>query len=46
MTAQHYQHRTALLLFLGRPRRPQVLAAQFAALVAAVVAIHRDLTGD
>jgi hypothetical protein len=27
-TAQHYQHRTALLLFLGRPRRLQVLAAQ------------------
>jgi hypothetical protein len=27
-TAQHYQHRTALLLFLGRPRRLGVLAAQ------------------
>jgi len=27
-TAQHYQHRTALLLFLGQPRRLRVLAAQ------------------
>lgn len=27
-TAQHYQHRTAVLLFLGRPQRWQVLIAQ------------------
>jgi hypothetical protein len=39
-TAQHYQHRTALLLFLGRPRRLQVLAVQCvsAAALALVVA--------
>jgi hypothetical protein len=36
-TAQHYQHRTALLLFLGRPHRLLVLAAQCVA--AAVVAL-------
>ncbi|MFI7597520.1 hypothetical protein [Actinoplanes sp. NPDC049681] len=28
VTAQHYQHRTALLLFLGRPQRLRVLAVQ------------------
>jgi hypothetical protein len=40
-TAQHYQHRTSLLLFLARPRRPQVLAAQClsAALIAVVIAV-------
>jgi hypothetical protein len=27
-TAQHYQHRTAVLLFLGQPRRWRALAAQ------------------
>ncbi|WIN00308.1 hypothetical protein ACTOB_004006 [Actinoplanes oblitus] len=27
-TAQHYQHRTALLVFLGRPQRVGVLAVQ------------------
>ncbi|WP_127502492.1 hypothetical protein [Actinoplanes solisilvae] len=27
-TSQHYQHRTAVLLFLGQPRRLRVLAAQ------------------
>jgi hypothetical protein len=27
-TAQHYQHRTAILLFLGRPNRLATLAAQ------------------
>jgi hypothetical protein len=30
-TAQHYQHRTATLLFLGRPHRLRTLAAQCAA---------------
>ena len=34
-TAQHYQHRTALLLFLGEPHRLRTLAAQCVA--AAVV---------
>jgi hypothetical protein len=34
-TAQHYQHRTAILLFLGRPNRLGTLAAQCVA--AAVV---------
>ncbi|GAA1623314.1 hypothetical protein [Actinoplanes couchii] len=28
VTAQHYQHRTAILLFLSRPHRWRVLAAQ------------------
>ncbi|GAA4607832.1 ABC-2 type transport system ATP-binding protein [Actinoplanes octamycinicus] len=28
VTAQHYQHRTALLVFLGRPQRLTVLAVQ------------------
>lgn len=28
VTAQHYQHRTAILLFLSRPHRFRVLAAQ------------------
>ncbi|MGK5684318.1 hypothetical protein [Actinoplanes sp. URMC 104] len=27
-TSQHYQHRTAVLLFLGQPRRGRALAAQ------------------
>jgi hypothetical protein len=34
-TAQHYQHRTAILLFLGRPHRLRTLAAQ--CLAAAVI---------
>lgn len=36
-TAQHYQHRTAVLLFLGQPHRLLVLAAQ--CVVGAVVAL-------
>lgn len=36
-TAQHYQHRTAVLLFLGQPHRLVVLAAQ--CLVGAVLAL-------
>jgi hypothetical protein len=40
-TAQHYQHRPAVLLFLGRPRRLLVLTAQClsAALVATGIAL-------
>ncbi|MEV8504862.1 hypothetical protein AB0368_08530 [Actinoplanes sp. NPDC051475] len=30
LTAQHYQHRTAVLVFLGQPHRLRALAAQFA----------------
>ncbi|MEV4637467.1 hypothetical protein AB0J80_08965 [Actinoplanes sp. NPDC049548] len=37
VTAQHYQHRTALLLFLGRPQRLRVLAVQ--CVVAAVLGV-------
>lgn len=45
LTAQHYQHRTALLLFLGRPRRVLVLAAQClsAAIMATVIAVVSGL---
>lgn len=38
-TAQHYQHRTSLLLFLGHPRRLQVLAAQCVNAAAIAIAI-------
>jgi hypothetical protein len=40
-TSQHYQHRTAVLLFLGQPHRLLVLAAQCvtAALIALVLAL-------
>jgi hypothetical protein len=40
-TAQHYQHRTALLLFLGQPKRLLVLAAQCvnAVVIALVIAV-------
>jgi hypothetical protein len=45
-TAQHYQHRTAVLLFLGQPRRLRALLAQCvtAALVATVLAALSGLT--
>ncbi|GAA0466496.1 hypothetical protein Ade02nite_46570 [Paractinoplanes deccanensis] len=45
-TSAHYQHRTAMLLFLGRPRRLQVLAAQCVAavLVALALALISGLT--
>jgi hypothetical protein len=33
LTAQHYQHRTAVLVFLGQPHRLRALAAQFAVAV-------------
>lgn len=36
-TAQHYQHRTCVLLFLGQPHRLRVLAAQ--CVVAAVLGV-------
>ena len=36
LTSQHYQHRTAVLLFLGEPRRLRALAAQ--AVTAMVIA--------
>ena len=51
-TAQHYQHRTALLLFLGRPRRLQVLfvqcvsAAGLALIVAALSGLPTSSSGD
>ena len=51
-TAQHYQHRTALLLFLGRPRRLQVLAVQcvsaagLALFVAAISGLPTTKAGD
>jgi hypothetical protein len=38
-TAQHYQHRTALLLFLGRPNRLGVLAAQCLSAAGLAVAV-------
>jgi hypothetical protein len=45
-TAQHYQHRTAVLLFLGHPRRLTALAGQAvaAAVVAVVVALVSSFT--
>jgi hypothetical protein len=45
-TAQHYQHRTAVLLFLGRPRRLTALTAQAtaAAIIAIVVALASSFT--
>ncbi|BCJ47836.1 hypothetical protein GCM10010168_21950 [Actinoplanes ianthinogenes] len=52
VTAQHYQHRTALLLFLGRPQRLSVLAVQCLVAVAlgvvlvAVSGIPVLLNGD
>jgi ABC-2 type transport system ATP-binding protein len=44
-TAQHYQHRTAVLLFLGQPRRLRILAAQCvgAAGFAVVIAVVSGL---
>jgi hypothetical protein len=44
-TSQHYQHRTAVLLFLGQPHRLLVLAAQCvtAVLVALVLALISGL---
>lgn len=46
VTGQHYQHRTAVLLYLGQPRRLRALAAQClsAALVATVLAAASGLT--
>jgi hypothetical protein len=40
VTGQHYQHRTAVLLYLGQPRRLRALAAQClsAALIATLLA--------
>ncbi|XVU27666.1 hypothetical protein ACQPZJ_11705 [Actinoplanes sp. CA-054009] len=38
-TSAHYQHRTAVLLFLGRPRRLTVLAGQCVAAVLIAVAL-------
>jgi hypothetical protein len=45
-TAQHYQHRTAVLLFLGRPHRLRTLAAQClaAAIITTVTAALSGLT--
>ena len=43
-TAQHYQHRTALLLFLGRPNRLRTLAAQCVA-AAIVTTVTAALSG-
>lgn len=51
-TTQHYQHRTALLLFLGQPKRWQALAAQCLAtilvglVVAAVSGLTTIISGD
>jgi hypothetical protein len=44
--AQHYQHRTAVLLFLGRPDRLRVLAAQCVAvaLITTATAVVSGLT--
>ncbi|GGN76709.1 hypothetical protein GCM10010112_49140 [Actinoplanes lobatus] len=39
VTCQHYQHRTAMLLFLGQPNRLKVLAAQAAVAVLLGVAL-------
>ncbi|MEV4343198.1 hypothetical protein AB0J83_01780 [Actinoplanes sp. NPDC049596] len=38
-TSAHYQHRTAVLLFLGRPRRLRVLAGQSVAAVLIALAL-------
>jgi hypothetical protein len=45
-TAQQYQHRTAVLLFLGQPRRLRALAAQClaTALIALVLAVVGGFT--
>ena len=43
-TAQHYQHRTALLLFLGEPHRLRTLAAQCVA-AAVVTTVTAALSG-
>jgi hypothetical protein len=43
-TAQHYQHRTAVLLFLGRPHRLRTLAAQCLA-AAIITTITTALSG-
>ncbi|HEY0000394.1 MAG TPA: hypothetical protein VGB74_08065 [Actinoplanes sp.] len=45
-TAQHYQHRTAVLLFLGQPRRLRALAAQcvVAVLITTVLTVISGLT--
>jgi hypothetical protein len=43
-TAQHYQHRTAILLFLGRPHRLRTLAAQCVA-AAVITTITAALSG-
>ena len=43
-TAQHYQHRTAILLFLGEPHRLRTLAAQCVA-AAAVTTATAALSG-
>ncbi|MBU2666014.1 hypothetical protein KOI35_21100 [Actinoplanes bogorensis] len=51
-TTQHYQHRTAMLLFLGEPRRWRAFAAQCLAtilvglVVAAVSGLTTILSGD
>ena len=51
-TTQHYQHRTAMLLFLGQPKRWQALAAQCLAtilvglMVAAVSGLTTIISGD
>jgi hypothetical protein len=43
-TAQHYQHRTAILLFLGRPNRIGTLAAQCVA-AAVITEVTAALSG-
>ncbi|WP_250030707.1 hypothetical protein [Paractinoplanes maris] len=46
ISSQHYQHRTAVLLFLGQPRRLRALAAQClcAILLGLVVAVLSGIT--
>jgi hypothetical protein len=46
ITSQHYQHRTAVLLFLGQPRRLRALAAQCvcAILLGLIVAVVSGVT--
>jgi hypothetical protein len=52
VTGQHYQHRTAVLLYLGQPRRLRALAAQclsaalFATLLAAVSGLNLFSAGE